>query len=216
MNTAGTLKTNQRGFTLLELLVATAVFAVLSGLAWQGLQVVMEGRDRVALQSERLGRMQMMFTIMERDVEQLVMRPVRDSYAVTLDALQGSNDAMALTRAGWRNPAGHVRSELQRVGYRLADNSLWRDSWRVLDRAQDSEPAQAEMLADVDSLAIRYLDVSGAWHRQWPVNGFDAEKHAPLPKAVEVTLELSDWGVFIRLFQVAGPMAPPAKKAGTP
>ena len=78
---------------------------------------------------------------MQRDIEQVVPRTVRDEYGDAQSPLVGGED-LQLTRAGWRNPGGRQRSTLQRVGYALEEQQLVRYCWSVLDRAQDSEPLE--------------------------------------------------------------------------
>lgn len=192
-----------RGFTLLELLVALAIFAVLGVTAYAGLDTVLNARDRIDAKSEQLGRLQMLFVVIGRDLVQATDRGVRDNYGDPLPALFGSDAGLEFTRAGWRNPAGLPRSQLQRVAYALTDGSLTRASWDVLDRAQDSAPHTTVLLGDVTALELRYLDEAGGWHSDWPAQGSSGTT-AALPRAVEVTVEVKGWDRIMRLFPLAG------------
>lgn len=193
-----------RGFTLLELLVALAIFAVLGVAAYAGLDVVLDAKDRIETKAEQLGRLQMLFVLMGRDIEQTVDRRVRDNYGDPLPGMIGTDTALEFTRAGWRNPAGLKRSQLQRVAYGLKDETLTRASWDVLDRAQDSEPHTATLLADVSGLEIRYLDRAGEWRFDWPPgSAAQATTAAQLPRAIEITLDVKGWGKIVRLYRVA-------------
>jgi general secretion pathway protein J len=193
-----------RGFTLLELLVALAIFAVLGVAAYAGLDAVLDAKDRIETRSDQLGRLQMLFVHMARDIEQTAGRSVRDNYGDPLPPLIGSDTALEFTRAGWRNPAGHRRSQLQRVAYGIKDESLTRATWDVLDRAQDSASRTTNLLGEVTALEIRYLDGAGEWRPDWPPpGGTQQPAAAPLPRAIEVTLEVKGWGSIMRLFRVA-------------
>ncbi|MBI5450369.1 MAG: type II secretion system minor pseudopilin GspJ [Gammaproteobacteria bacterium] len=194
----------ERGFTLLELIVATAIFAVLAALSWRGLQTVLENRQRIELQAERLGQLQVLMVTLERDIEQAVSRPVRDRYGDTLPALQGGSGGLELTRSGWVNPSGQPRSELQRVAFHLEQGHLVRSGWTVLDRAQDSEPFAIDMLGGVKTVSLRFLDDSRQWRTSWPPpQQYAGDSAGPLPRAVELTMELDDWGVMTRLLRIA-------------
>jgi general secretion pathway protein J len=201
-----------RGFTLLELLVALAIFAVIATLAYNGLNTILMLRTQTDHYANQLAHLQMVFTWLERDIEQSVGRPIRDEYGDLQPALQGTKSSLELTHAGWRNPAQLPRSSLQRVVYVIQGKTLSRTYWQVLDRAQDSQPIQVELLNEVDNLQFRFLDNQFQWHNQWPPLDLftlpptspPAEKIPPPVTliAIEVTLTVENWGRLIRLFQV--------------
>jgi general secretion pathway protein J len=110
-----------------------------------------------------------------------------------------------LTHSGWSNPAGVPRSTLQRVSYRLDDKKLRREYWAVLDRTLTGEPESAVLLDRVTRVGMRFMDGNQTWHEQWPPLGYsgpDATRIRPI--AVEITLELEDWGEIMRLVEVSG------------
>ena len=115
--------------------------------------------------------------------------------------------ALLFTRAGWSNPLRFPRSTLQRVAYRLDDDVLVRAHWPVLDRALSYEPKEIELLQEVDDVEIRFLDTQRQWHDQWPPLSGSADPSAGLrlrPMAIEVNIDLRDWGRITRLIEVAG------------
>lgn len=195
------------GMTLVEVLVALAVFATVSVLAFGGLNTVLKTRAGTDEFSKRLGDLQIAMTLLERDLIQAVNRPVRDEYGDPLPALIGGTGeipgTLELTRAGYRNPAGLPRSNLQRVVWHLEDRVLERAYWSVLDRAQDSALHRVALVDEVDRIDMRFLDHQHEWKTSWPAETTD-DKPAGLPRAVEVTLELADWGSITRLFVLPG------------
>ena len=112
---------------------------------------------------------------------------------------------MSFTRSGWSNSAGLQRSTLQRVTYRLEDGKLYRDQWAVLDRTLATEPLTTELLDEVTAVRLRFMDANRAWREAWPGAGNrDPQAQRSRPLAVEVTLELEDWGSIVRLIEVPG------------
>jgi len=192
------------GFTLLELLVALAIFSLIAVMSYNGLKVVLNTQAATEIQADALAEMQKVYLLMQRDIEQVVPRPVRDEYGDEQPALTG-DDALQLTRGGWSNPAGRLRSSLQRVGYAFEDRQLVRYSWAVLDRAQDSEPQRQVLVGDVEEMTIRYLSANNEWQERWPNPLAVAEVNVPgagLPRAVEVTLEHERFGPLVWLFRL--------------
>lgn len=192
------------GFTLLELLVALSIFGLLATMSYSGLSAVMMQQSQTEIAADRLSELQKLYLVMQRDIEQVVQRPIRDEYGDEQPPLVGG-ETFQLTRAGWRNPAGRQRSRLQRVGYALEDQQLLRYSWAVLDRAQDSEPLVQLLSEAIEQVQIRYLGVDNEWKEQWPDTETPADPEiAPssLPRVVEVTVEHEMYGPIVWLFQL--------------
>ncbi len=194
------------GFTLIEVLIAMAIFAVLSLLAYGGLNAVMENKEQTAEALQRLQQLQLTMTHLHRDIEQITPREARDELGGKLLSLASGNSSELLiefTRNGWRNPAGLPRSHLQRVAYRLDDDQLIRISWPYIDRAQDSQAIELPLINNVKDVSLRFYD-GKSWHTSWPdaLADSSANTNQALPRAIEVTLQLHDWGDIVRLLRV--------------
>lgn len=196
------VRRRERGFTLLELVVALAVFAVVSAAAYGGLRIVLDARAATMHHQERLARLQTAMALFGRDVGQIVPREVRDRFGDKKLAVVAQNSAVEFTHAGWRNPAGLTQSNLQRVAYRLVEGKFVRFHWKVLDRAHDSEPTERVLLDGVSEFEFKFLDHQRSWHSQWPPPETDAGTELPI--ALEVVLHLGDWGAIRRLIRLAG------------
>lgn len=200
----------QTGFTLLELLVALAIFALLSVMAYAGLSTVLTANQVLETNMQRLTEIQRSMTLLTRDIRQTVNRGIRDTFGDSKQPLIGASEfdtlgtpAIELTHTGYPNPLGTKRSFLQRVAYRVEEETLYRINWRVLDQAQDTQADTLAICQNVEALQLRYLDQENNWHEQWPP--IDPEYQGPvLPIAVEVSLTLTDWGKVVRLLPLVG------------
>lgn len=199
-----TVKNAAAGFTLLELLVALAVFAVIGIAAYSGLQSVLLTQAAVERQAQRLKQAQMSFLFLERDLEQAVGRRIRDEFGQSQPAFAGDaagEDMVTFTRAGWDNPLEQPRANLQRLSYRLGeDATLVRRYWNTLDRSGLGEARETVLLNGIRQAAVRFLDERNNWQSEWPPR--DSETPVSLPRAVELTLVLDDWGGIVRLFRL--------------
>jgi general secretion pathway protein J len=194
------------GFTLLELLVALAIFAVLATTTYGGLVNILTQRAAVEEQAARLHALQRSYRLLERELAQLAARGIRDVHGDVQPPLQlgGQQSGLEFTHGGWFNPLDRPRAVLQRVRYELDQDRLLRFSWQVLDRAQDSEPREQVLLEGVRFLQVRLLDEANEWHEQWPPAALLPGQVAPTaPRAAEVVLELDGRGELRWLFRLA-------------
>jgi general secretion pathway protein J len=203
------MRVRARGFTLLEVLIAVAIFVIVGALAMGGYNELVKQSDIVEASNKRSRQVQSAIQRLVQDFATLEPRPVREplgeSFRPALRADARSEELAELTHSGWANPAGMPRSTLQRVIYRVEDKKLVREYWYVLDRTMSGEPASAVVLNDVERATFRFLDNNRRWHEQWPPIGYSAPDVLRVrPIAVEITLELEDWGEIKRLVEVAG------------
>ncbi|MFC4307540.1 type II secretion system minor pseudopilin GspJ [Steroidobacter flavus] len=199
-----------RGFTLVEIMVAIFIFAIVSAIAMGGYNELVKQSDIVDQGAARTRAIQATMQRLNLDFTALEPRPVRQPLgdgllpAVRADE-KSADEIVEFTHSGWSNPAGVPRSTLQRVAYRIEEKKLIREYWLALDRTMSSEPESAVMLDNVKSVKFRFMDANRTWHDQWPPLGYSpADAPWLRPIAVEVTLDLEDWGELKRLMEVSG------------
>jgi len=194
------------GFTLLELLVSMSIFATLGLGAYKMLQTVADSHERVRSSADAFTGLNLAYSIIQRDFNQFAPRAVRDEYGEVLPTIDFENEdyIIEFTRRGWRNPAGRQRSRLQRVAYSLdfEEETLTRHFWKVLDRAEDSEPISQLLLEGVTDFRVTgFSGDESAIDREFILE--DEEVSAPL--AMEVVISTNGLGESYRLFQMVEP-----------
>lgn len=193
-----------RGFTLLEVLLAIAFTATIGVGAHQLLSGTLVAKEVSDRKADQLKSLQRLNQVLNRDIRQYIDRPIRDVFGDEQPPLllESGEYPIELSRAGWRNSpvTDDPRSQLQRVAYRLEDidsdaceparerlfewgisepegDCLVRYYWQVLDRANDSEPAQQVVYELVDRLEMEVLVRQGRaatgtasqdWYSSWP------------------------------------------------
>jgi general secretion pathway protein J len=192
-----------RGFTLIELLVAMSIFGIISMLALGGLNTIIQQQTLAREQMVRLGQLQRAVRLMTGDFEQLNPRHVRDILGQSTEpplVTDGLNsNIVRLSRGGWRNPAPMQRGTLQRVQYRLEDESLIREYWPVMDAPLGMEPRSETILEGVIEVEVEYLDDASEWNTQWPPLSAINSTSFIFPRAVRIRFELESWGEIERL-----------------
>lgn len=189
-----------KGFTLLELLIAMVIFSIMSLMAYGGLANMLKSNEATELYDKDLKLLQRTMMFMERDFRQLVARPSRVDYSTLSAALTSGLDAegvIEFTRAGNPNPANQLRSSLQRVQYELEEKKFLRKSWNLVDH-EGGDSVEMPLLTKLESITFRFLDASNEWQENW---GSDEQKTV-LPKAIEFTMEHERWGKIVRVIPV--------------
>ncbi|MDG1463322.1 MAG: type II secretion system minor pseudopilin GspJ [Gammaproteobacteria bacterium] len=195
------------GFTLLELLVAMAVFSIVGLAATAGLNAVIDQSSLATSSMKDLSQLQRSIVFLTNDLYQMHPRVVRDELGRGDETplLADGQDSYLLrfSREGWRNPAGLPRGTIQRVQYRLEEETLIREHWAVTDRTLGLEPIELELLNNVTDVKFEYLDYGNQWNSLWPSvkPGGETEEW---PRAVRVTITLKNIGEIQRLIEISG------------
>jgi len=187
----------QSGLTLIELIVAVALLALLTVMAYRGLDSMMRANDRTLAESERWRATTLLLERLAADASQPARRLVRGPAGTPLPMWwgrpipepEGVDSQLEFSR---KSPPGQDES---RLGYRLRGGTVELLVWRALDRAPPSSAEVYPLLENVSALRFQHLDAQGLWRDQWPLT--DSE---PLPRAVSIELTLAEGLTVKRIF----------------
>lgn len=191
------MRKTAKGFTLVELLVAITVLAIVAVLGWRGLDSIVRSRAALTEQMDHTRGIQLAFAQMQSDLEQLADTALLGGRK----QLVADNARLIFVRTVFPENAP---SQLQVVSYRVRDGVLSRrESVNTRDLAQldslwqvalgDTDPVPGVTLqAGVADMAIRLWE-NGAWRA--PDNAAAATQQPPRPgasgiKGLEMSLQL--------------------------
>jgi general secretion pathway protein J len=204
------------GFTLVEVLIAMAITALISVVAYTGLSSALSGAESLRSAIGRAHNINQTWALLSRDLRQVVNRPVVDEFGQVVPALMGgemAREPLSLTRAGWHNSSAAPRSTLQRVRWWLEDERLWRGYFPVLDRTAGTETVETAILEGVERFELRFLPALSAvesdrndvidrrdWRDSWIADLSQPGQMPSPPAAVEVLMEVAGLGELRRTY----------------
>jgi len=177
---------SHRGFSLLELLVAVALLAVLASVSFRGLGSILEAEAHVRAEGSRWGALAVVMGQLSQDLSLAVARPVRDAAG-----------QLVITRLG-DSDAGALQSGPRRVGYRLRDGTLEYLVWPAGNLLPGTVASANAVLEEVAEFELRALGADGAWT---PLQ-LAAGQAELLPRALEVQIVLAGGERITRLFSL--------------
>jgi general secretion pathway protein J len=177
------------GFTLLEVLIAIAIVALLALMGYRALSALSESESRLSAEATKWRTLDLFFARLEADLREAVPRPARSDAArepAWLAAADATgNGALAFSRAG-PDFAIDPGSVGQRLGYRLRNGNIEVLYWPGYDRPRNGEPAAYALLSGVTQFRLSYLTATGTWVDSWPIGG-----DPDLPRATRVMVTLA-------------------------
>ena len=199
-----------RGFTLMEVLVALAIFAIIGAASARLLRDAVTQSQSLGTREAALAALVRSLFVFEQDVQQWVQRPVRDRFGDPLPALALSAGELVLTRAGRRGEQGlaedaPARGELQRVAWRLEKGELTRRYWPVLDQLPETEPRDVSYGLELLALRCEILASDGQRYREWPLDPLMLASRAegslePEARGLQCAFESEIWGPNLSRF----------------
>ncbi len=179
-----------KGFTLVELLVAIAIFAVLSALGWKVFDYIIQTKDRNAVHEQRLSQLQDTYQQILRDTVQAVPLTANINGDIQ-PALVLQNGRFNFSKTGVTDPLEEGISPDERVEYqyRADEQKLYRLKYRNLNQTGRDQPESSVLLSDVEQFQIVVLNPNEM--TQWPESSFDlnqVEQKQRLPKGIKINL----------------------------
>ncbi|TBR44256.1 type II secretion system protein GspJ [Marinomonas agarivorans] len=197
---------HKAGFTLIEMLVVVAILGFIGIASFSMSGTAIQARTALTEHEKTMFTSIRLWQWLERDLEQITSRSVRNELGEPLAALFMARQQIHFSKAGWVNPLKNNRSELQRVEYQFdpLEQELKRTFWPVMDRDQDTS-ATAQSFTGVSDFRLQVLGANEQWRDTWPPDqsalllGQQASQ-IPMPQLLRVTVVTDALGEVTRLF----------------
>lgn len=192
----------QRGFTLVEMVVALLIFAILAAAGVSLLRSSVDTQEAVDTALADLASAARLRALLAADLSQAVVRPV----AGAPRGLAGSGSELTLVRSF--EPAARIEgaSGLQAIRWQVEGGRLVRQS--IAPEGTATGPA-ATLARDVASLSWRFRAADGSWRSLWAPSA----QEEPLPRAVELRFQRRGEAEVLILVALADGPAPPKAAA---
>lgn len=194
--------TNNDGFSLVEVLLAMFIFALVSVAVAASLQGGARARDQLAREAHWLEDLQTMRALMTSDLQYVVLRPSRTSTGLwEKDTFAGGkDDLLRFTRGGRPNPGGMMaRSELQRVRYLVQDGNLLRVTLGNENPGPQTRIVSRTMISGIKTAEIDFHSGNQAMD-SWQVSALGGRQI--LPDYITLTLNFADGRELVQQFEV--------------
>jgi len=185
---------NQRGFTLVEVLVSLFIFSIISIGATTALTQSLKTKEQLASAMDELSELNIARTIIKNDMSAITLRASRDElgdkrpYSLFSD----STVLLSFTRRGLENPGGlEKRGDLERVNYVFEEDSLIRVSYEHENPGQMPSTYRLVLLDNIEDIKIKGIKYEN--NSMIKVNNSDirfSNIETPLVRAI--VLEVTD------------------------
>ncbi len=199
------IHSTRQGFTLIEMLLAISIFALLGIAGTNILSSTVTSNDVSLAHGEKMAQLQRAILTIERDLAQLAERKVRvegEAQGNNLLShgeliLDSDSEVLAFRRLGWVNPMNILpRSEVQSVAYRVFDGNLERMHYDFPDPMKGEEPKIRTLLSDVEHIHFEFFNAQKkSWQDKW--------EQSALPTGIKIQITSKAFGEITRIFSIA-------------
>ena len=202
----------KNGFTLIEIMVAVAIFALIVAIAFPALIQFLDIRERINNKNESLDALQKTFLFMSRDLSYAVNRVGKDEFGDELKTTLtvDDNSLIELTSAS-QDFALDGASVPRRVKWLLEDAVLYRMQYPVMDPDSDTNAYKQGLLKEVDEVELTLFSIEDG--RESESKRWDEKTR--LPNMINVVIEMKNGLEYSRSFTMLGSDTEQAIKAAT-
>lgn len=183
------------GFTLIEILIALMIFAIIGVIAARSLQSIIQLHHQIKQENQKITRLMLGMTLIRRDIENAIYQQVREGDASNEAVFVGNKTQLLFLRTGLLNPTALRQSNLETVQYSVEGNHLVRVSLNF-NAAKTAKPMKENLFDQVQSVHWQYISSNGKISAVWPMpkqkNTLQTVPPDPLPRVVLMVVKLNN------------------------
>lgn len=181
------------GFTLIEVLVSIAIFAILSALGWKIFDYLIKIKDRNQVYEQQLFELQDAYQLLLRDSLQIIPNTANINGQLR-PALSLSENILQFSRGGVSDPLKEGLAPYERIEYRYvaSEKVVYRLKYKNLNVVSSEQPVSSVVLKNVDQFQIAVLNPQLS--TQWPDPQIDltqSQNLRILPRGLKVNLNIA-------------------------
>lgn len=191
-----------QGFTLIELIVAIAIFAIISVIAYRIISALVITKNVITETQNKWGDLTFTMNRLDEAWSRAIPLVIRDASGAILPAFQGKNNLSGNTDAQLEfSLSGIIGDSVygpvppQRIGFRFINHNLYLLTWPVLNRVLTTSPQVNLLLSGIDSFQVSFLNTDQKWYDNWPLNITGITR---LPQAFKIRIQLSTKEEIVR------------------
>lgn len=189
------MKNRNTGFTLIELMVAVMIFAIIAVISYRTLTSLVATKEVVEAAQNKWGGISKTMNQMSVYCNRIVPMTILDGDGSTLPAVLGKNklsgnfdSQLEMTTSGFIGDLAYGSTPPKRIGFRYANGKLFLVIWPVLNRVPNSKPDMILLSTQVAVFNVKYLYQDRQWYDTWPLSVSD---YANVPIAIKMYIKMT-------------------------
>jgi general secretion pathway protein J len=194
------------GFTLIEIMVAIIIFAIISVVSYRIISSLVTTKEVAGKAQEKWGNLSLIMSNLGSNINRTIPLVIRNQDGTVLPAVYGNGQLNSLYDGQLElSLSGYIGDQVigsvppKRVGYRFSGGSLYLVTWPVLNRVLTTKPQIDLLIENVKNFSVSFLYPDNQWRNIWPLAGSDPTQ---IPQAIKIVIILNSGETIERLWQL--------------
>ncbi|MBY0379998.1 MAG: type II secretion system minor pseudopilin GspJ [Burkholderiales bacterium] len=200
------MKKHNRGFTLIEVMIAIMIFAIISVISYRIISALLITKQVVTNAQNKWGNLAHSINRISTAMNSAIPLVVRDTDGMVIPAVLGKNklqqqfdSQLELTMSGKIGDPVYGTSPPRRVGFRFIKGTLYEVSWPVLNRVITTNPRVDVLLNNVALFTVNFLYPDKEWRDTWPLDNTNITQ---LPTGIKIDIQMNSGEKIMRQWNV--------------